>query len=52
MVCRPHVSPHKLSGMGVPLFWPMAAQEQMAEQGLEAAGKNLALLVEEDTIQY
>jgi len=50
MVHSSHVAPHKLSGMGVPLFWPLAAAEQIAEQGLELVGRNLAFLAEEEKI--
>jgi poly(3-hydroxyalkanoate) synthetase len=35
----------------VPLFWPLTAAEQMAEQGLAFFGKNLAFLAEEQKIQ-
>jgi poly(3-hydroxyalkanoate) synthetase len=45
------VSPHRLAGVGVPLFWPLAAAEQIAEQGLAFVGKNLAFLAEEQKIQ-
>jgi len=52
MVHSSHVAPHKLSGIGVPLFWPLAAAEQIAEQGLELVGKNLAFLAEEEKIHH
>ena len=45
-------APHKLSHLGVPLFWPMTAALQMAEQGLELYGKNLEFLVEEEKIHH
>ena len=38
--------------LGVPLFWPMTAALQMAEQGLEVYGKNLEFLAEEEKIQH
>ena len=37
-------APHKLSHLGVPLFWPMTAALQMAEQDLEVYGKNLEFI--------
>jgi len=37
-------APQKLSHLGVPLFWPMTAALQMAEQGLEVYGKNLEFI--------
>lgn len=45
-------APHKLSHLGVPLFWPMTAALQMAEQGLELYGKNLKFLAEEAKIRH
>ena len=47
-----HRTPHRLVGVGVPLFWPLAAAEQMAEQGLELSAKNLAFLAEEERIHH
>jgi len=52
MVHSSHVAPLILSGIGVPLFWPLAAAEQIAEQGLELVGKNLAFLAEEEKIHH
>ena len=43
---------HRLSHLGVPLFWPMTAALQMAEQGLELYGKNLDFIAEEEKIQH
>ncbi len=43
---------HRLSHLGVPLFWPMTAALQMAEQGLEVYGKNLEFLAEEEKLQH
>jgi polyhydroxyalkanoate depolymerase len=54
-IVMPHTRPattHKLSHLGVPLFWPMTAALQMAEQGLELYGKNLEFLAEEAKIQH
>lgn len=43
--------PHRLSGLGVPLFWPMTAALQIAEQGLDLYAKNLEFLAEEARIE-
>jgi poly(3-hydroxybutyrate) depolymerase len=51
MPTRPRAAPHALSGIGVPLFWPMTAALQIAEQGLDLYAKNLAFLAEEARIQ-
>jgi poly(3-hydroxybutyrate) depolymerase len=52
MAHAPRRAPHKLIGLGVPLFWPMAAAATMAEQGLEIIGKNLEFLAEEERIHH
>ena len=43
-------TPHRLSRVAVPFFWPMAAGAMMAEQGLELMAKNLAFLAEEEKL--
>jgi poly(3-hydroxyalkanoate) synthetase len=52
MVASSHIAPHTLAGMGVPLFWPLSAAEQIAAQGLELVGRNLAFLAEEQRIHH
>src|SRR3974390_1326908 len=47
-----HTAPHKLCHMGVPLFWPLVAAEQITEKGLELVAKNLSLLAEEEKIEH
>ncbi|GGF43575.1 hypothetical protein GCM10011611_57520 [Aliidongia dinghuensis] len=45
-------APHGLAGIGVPLFWPLVATAEMAEQGLELYAKNLKFLAEEAKINH
>ncbi len=52
MRSRSTAVPHRLAGLSAPLFWPMAAALQMAEQGLELNAKNLAFIAEEEKIQH
>jgi len=42
-------SPHKLASVSVPLFWPMIAAAQLAEQGVDLYyARNLEFLAEEE----
>jgi poly(3-hydroxybutyrate) depolymerase len=41
-----------LSGVNVPLFWPMLAAARMAEQGVELYAKNFKFLAEEVKIHH
>ncbi len=42
----------ELSGVGVPLFWPMMAATQMVREGLELYADNLKFLAEEAKIHH
>ncbi len=46
----PPVTPHKLSGLSVPFWWPMAAATRMVEQGLDLYATNLEFIAEEQKI--
>jgi poly(3-hydroxyalkanoate) synthetase len=43
---------HRLHRVNVPLFWPFAAAEQLAEKGMELMGKNLQFLAEEQKVYH
>jgi len=44
------IATRELTGVNVPLFWPMLAAARMGEQGLELYAKNLEFLSEEAKI--
>src|SRR5271165_1006549 len=46
------IATRELTGVNVPLFWPMLAAARMGEQGLELYAKNLEFLSEEAKIQH
>ena len=46
------IAARELTGVNVPLFWPMLAAARMGEQGLELYAKNLEFLSEEAIIQH
>jgi poly(3-hydroxybutyrate) depolymerase len=46
------IATHELTGVNVPLFWPMLAAVRMGEQGPELYAKNLEFLSEEAKIQH
>ena len=52
MVKPSRPSPHRLAGVSVPLFWPMTAAAQLAEQGVELYARNLKFLSEEEKIDH
>jgi poly(3-hydroxyalkanoate) synthetase len=52
MAKPPRATPHKLAGIGVPLFWPMTAAAQLVEQGVELYAKNLKFLAEEEKLDH
>ena len=46
-------SPHKLASVSVPLFWPMIAAAQLAEQGVDLYyARNLEFLAEEEKLNH
>ena len=46
-------SPHKLASVSVPLFWPMIAAAQLAEQGVGLYyARNLEFLAEEEKLNH
>src|SRR5579859_7564749 len=47
-----HPPARSLSGVNVPLFWPMLAAAQMAEEGIELYAKNLKFVGEEIKINH
>jgi poly(3-hydroxybutyrate) depolymerase len=46
------IATRELTGVNVPLFWPMLVAAQMGEQGLELYARNLEFLSEEAKIQH
>ena len=52
MVKRSQTPPHKLAGVGVPLFWPLIAAAQLVEEGVDLYAKNLKFLTEEEKIEH
>lgn len=46
------VHPCELTGVSVPLMWPMLAAAQLAEEGLELYAKNLKFVEEEIKIHH
>lgn len=47
-----HPPARSLTGVNVPLFWPMLAASQMAEEGIELYAKNLKFVDEELKISH
>ncbi len=47
-----HIPTRDLSGVCVPLFWPMVAAARLTEQGLDLYAKNLSFLAEEAKIHH
>jgi polyhydroxyalkanoate depolymerase len=52
MADSPLTSPSKPGAISVPLFWPMTAAMQLAEEGAELYAKNLKFLAEEEKIAH